>query len=62
MNKILGFVMLSFSIVGCYIVLNICWKSFKESEWAFFIYYFLLCVWIVLGVIAQIVVIFDMKI
>jgi len=62
MNKSLVLVTLSFCIVGCYIMLNLCWDSFKQGEWEFFIYYFFLCVWIVLGIIVQIVILFDIKI
>ena len=62
MNKPLVLVTLPFCIVGCYIMLNLCWDYLKQGEWTIFIIYFLWCVWIVLGIIVQIVIIFNIKI
>ena len=44
MNKSLVLVTLPFCIVGCYIMLNLCWDYFKQGEWTIFIIYFLWCV------------------
>lgn len=62
MVKPLDFIMFSFNIVVCYIVLNLCLDCYKKGEWVSFTAYFVWSIVNVFGIIVQIVMLFDIKI